>query len=198
MRVIGLTGGIGMGKSTVAKMFARLGIPAFNADDAVHALQAPNGKAIPAIAAAFPGTVKNGVLNRAALRNIVLAEPAALKRLEKIMHPLVGRAQKQFKAAATRQQRRAILLDIPLLFESSAGRALKKTMDLTLTVSCPRDVQINRVKARRAMTPEQIATIIAKQMPDAEKRRRADVTIRTGLSRFHTLRTVRRLVKDLL
>ena len=194
MRVIGLTGGIGMGKSTVAKMFARLGIPAFNADDAVHALQAPNGKAIPAIAAAFPGTVQNGVLNRAALRNIVLADPTALRRLENIMHPLVRGMQKQFRAAATRRQRRAILLDIPLLFESRG----EKAMDLTLTVSCPRDVQINRVKSRGIMSPEQIATIIAKQMPDAEKRRRADITIRTGLSRFHTLRAVRRLVKDLL
>ena len=198
MLVIGLTGGIGMGKSTVAKMFESLGIPAFNADEAVHALQAQNGKAIPAIAAAFPGTVQNGVLNRAALRNIVLADPAALRRLEKIIHPLVRRAQKDFCAAATRQQRRAILLDIPLLFESGTGRARKKTMDLTLTVSCPRDIQINRVSARGVMSPEQIATIIAKQMPDTENRRRADVTIRTGLSRFHTLRTVRRLVKDLL
>jgi dephospho-CoA kinase len=196
--VIGLTGGIGMGKSTVAKMFASLGIPAFNADDAVHALQAPNGAAIPAIAAAFPGTVRDGVLNRAALRNIVLADAAALKRLEKIMHPLVRRAQKQFISSATRQQRRAVLLDIPLLFETSAGRELQKKMDVTLTVSCPRDVQINRVKARGAMSPEQISAIITKQMPDAEKRRRADVTIRTGLSRFHTIRTVRRLVKDLL
>jgi dephospho-CoA kinase len=194
MLVIGLTGGIGMGKSTVAKMFAAHGIPAFNADDAVHALQAPNGAAIPAIAAAFPGTVENGVLNRPALRNAVLADPAALRRLEKIMHPLVRSTQKQFTARATRMQRRAILLDIPLLFESGTGTSV----DLTITVSCPRDVQIHRVKARGAMSPEQIATIIAKQMPDAEKRRRADITIRTGLSRFHTLRAVRRLMKDLL
>jgi len=193
---IGLTGGIGMGKSTVAKIFASLGIPTFNADQAVHRLQAPNGVAIPAIAAAFPGTVQNGVLNRAALRNIVLADPAALKRLEKIMHPLVSRAQKNFTASATRRQRRAILLDIPLLFESGPG--LAKTMDTTITVSCPRDVQIHRVKARGTMSPEQIATIIAKQLPDAKKRRLADVTIRTGLSRFHTTRAVRRLVKDLL
>ncbi len=194
MLVIGLTGGIGMGKSTVAKMFAAHGIPAFNADDAVHALQAPNGAAIPAIAAAFPGTVQNGVLNRPALRNAVLADPIALKRLENIMHPLVRSAQKHFTARATRMQRRAILLDIPLLFESGTG----KSVDLTITVSCPRDVQIRRVKARGAMSTEQIATIIAKQMPDAEKRRRADVTIRTGLSRFHTLSAVRRLMKDLL
>lgn len=194
MLVIGLTGGIGMGKSTVAKMFARFGVPAFNADDAVHELQAPDGKAIPIIAAAFPGTVTGGVLNRAALRKIVLSDPAALRRLERIMHPLVGQMQKQFRTAARRANRRAILLDIPLLFEGNGQRK----MDVTLTVSCPRDVQIRRVLRRGTMTAEQIATIIAKQMPDAEKRKRADHVIRTGLSRFHTCRTICRLARILL
>jgi len=194
MLIIGLTGGIGMGKSTVAKMFSKFGIPAFNADDAVHALQAPNGKAIPAIAAAFPGTVQNGVLNRAALRNIALSDPAALRRLERIMHPLVGRMEKNFRAQAKRLRRRAILLDIPLLFENR----LDKRMDVSLTVSCPRDVQIRRVQQRGTMSVEQIATIIAKQMPDAQKRARADYVIRTGLSRFQTYRTVCRLTKVLL
>jgi dephospho-CoA kinase len=194
MRVIGLTGGIGMGKSTVAGIFAKHGIPAFNADDAVHRLQAPHGRAIPAIAAAFPGTVTNGVLNRAALRNLVLANPAALRRLEKIMHPLVGQAEQKFRAAATRRQRRAILLDIPLLFENNG----EQRMDVTLTVSCPRDVQIRRVLRRGTMSAEQIAAIIAKQMPDAQKRGRADHVIRTGLSRFHTHQTVSRLIGSLL
>lgn len=194
MLVIGLTGGIGMGKSTVAKMFARFGVPAFNADDAVHELQAPDGKAIPIIAAAFPGTVTGGVLNRAALRKIVLSDPAALRRLEQIMHPLVAQMQKQFRTAARRANRRAILLDIPLLFEGNGQRQ----MDVTLTVSCPRDVQIRRVLRRGTMTAEQIATIIAKQMPDAEKRKRADHVIRTGLSRFHTYRTICRLARTLL
>jgi dephospho-CoA kinase len=180
MLVIGLTGGIGMGKSTVAQMFARHGIPTFNADAAVHQLQAPNGRAIPAIAAAFPGTVTDVVLNRMALRNIVLADPAALHALEQIMHPLVGLLQKQFRAAAMRLQRRAILLDIPLLFEGNGD----KRMDVTLTVSCPRDVQIT--------------AIIAKQMPDAQKRARADYVIQTGLSRFHTYQTVSRLIEVLL
>jgi dephospho-CoA kinase len=194
MRVIGLTGGIGMGKSTVAKMFARHGIPAFNADDAVHALQAPRGRAIPAIAAAFPGTVETGVLNRTALRNIVLADPPALRQLEKIMHPLVHRMQAEFRAAARRHRRRAILLDIPLLFENGSDRFV----DVTLTVSCPRDVQIRRVLRRGTMSAAQIAAIIAKQMPDAQKRARADYVIQTGLSRFHTYRTVSRLIGVLL
>jgi dephospho-CoA kinase len=194
MLTIGLTGGIGMGKSNVAKIFAAQGIPSFNADAAVHALQAPNGKAIPAIAAAFPGTVQAGVLDRAALRNIVLADPAALNRLEQIMHPLVRGAEQKFAAAARRAQRRAILLDIPLLFESQA----ETRMDVTLTVSCPRDVQIYRVRSRGTLRLEQIETLIAKQMPDAEKRRRADFTIQTGLSRCHTDRLVRRLIKTLL
>ena len=194
MLVIGLTGGIGMGKSTVAKMFARHGIPTFNADAAVHQLQAPNGRAIPAIAAAFPGTVTGVALNRMALRNIVLADPAALRCLEQIMHPLVGLLQKQFRAAAMRLQRRAILLDIPLLFEGNGDRR----MDVTLTVSCPRDVQIRRVLRRGTMTAAQITAIIAKQMPDAQKRARADYVIQTGLSRFHTYQTVSRLIEVLL
>jgi dephospho-CoA kinase len=192
--VIGLTGGIGMGKSTVAKMFAAHGVSSFNADDAVHRLQAPNGKAIPAIAAAFPGSVQNGVLNRAALRDAVLADPVALRRLERIMHPLVQREEKHFREAAIRRRTPAILLDIPLLFETGG----EKRVDKTITVSAPRDVQIGRVRHRRAMTTEQITAIIAKQMPDAQKRARADYVIHTGLSRFHTIRAVRRLIKELI
>lgn len=194
MLVIGLTGGIGMGKSTVAKLFAARGVPFFNADDAVHRLQAPGGKAIPALAAAFPGTVQEGVLNRAALRDIVLADPAALKRLERIMHPLVQREESIFRASAVRRRARAVLLDIPLLFESGG----EKRVDKTITVSAPRNVQISRVRRRGKMSSAQIETIIAKQMPDAEKRARADYVINTGLSRFHTTRAVRRLIKVLL
>jgi dephospho-CoA kinase len=194
MRVIGLTGGMGMGKSTVARMFAWHGIPAFNADEAVHKLQAPHGRAIPAITAAFPGTVKNGVLDRAALRNIVLSDPAALRRLEKIMHPLVRRMQQEFRARSAKARRRAILLDIPLLFETQG----RKGMDAVLAVSCPRDVQLRRVRHRRTMSDEQISAILAKQMPDAQRRALADYVIHTGLSRFHTYRTVRRLIDKLL
>src|SRR5271170_7000119 len=120
MIVIGLTGGIGMGKSTVAKMFAARGIPCFNADDEVHRLQAPGGRAIPMLERAFPGTVENGVLNRAKLREWVLRDEVAMRRLEFIMHPLVHQQEARFRTAAYRAGRRAVLLDIPLLFETGA------------------------------------------------------------------------------
>jgi dephospho-CoA kinase len=179
MMVIGLTGGIGMGKST---------------DEAVHRLQAPGGKAIPALAAAFPGTVTDGVLDRAALRGIVLQDRAAMRRLEAIMHPLVHGEEALFRAAAFRAGRRAVLLDIPLLFETGA----QLRVNVSVTVSAPRDVQIARVKQRGLMDEPQILAIIAKQMPDAEKRRRADYVIPTGLSKFTTRRAVRRLIRGLL
>jgi dephospho-CoA kinase len=193
MMVIGLTGGIGMGKSTVAKMFFSCGIPYFNADEAVHRLQAPGGKAIPMLDVSFPGTVKDGVLNRAALRALVLCDPVAMRRLEFIMHPLVHQEEALFRAYAYRAGKRAVLLDIPLLFETGAQLRVNKTV----VVSAPRAVQIARVK-KRGMALAQIEAIIAKQMPDAEKRARADYVIHTGLSRFHTVRAVRRLVKELL
>jgi len=193
MMVIGLTGGIGMGKSTVAKMFARCGIPYFNADEAVHRLQAPGGKAVPMLDVSFPGTVEDGVLNRAALRELVLRDSVAMNRLEFLMHPLVHQEEALFRAYAFRTGKRAVLLDIPLLFETGADMRV----DVSVTVSAPRAVQIARVK-KRGMAVAQIEAIIAKQMPDAEKRARADYVIYTGLSRFHTLRTVRRLVKVLL
>ncbi len=193
MKVIGLTGGIGMGKTTVAAIFARHGIPVFDADAAVHRLQRPNGAALPALARAFPGAVTNGILDRAALRDIVLADPAGLRRLERLMHPLVRREERAFRAAARRRARRLILLDIPLLFETGADRRV----DWTITVSAPRREQIARIRRRGALRPAQIAAIIAKQLPDAEKRRRADHVIRTGLSRFDTRRQVERLIGQL-
>jgi dephospho-CoA kinase len=191
--IIGLTGGIGMGKTTVANMFRALGIPVFNADQAVHRLQAPHGAAIPMLDISFPGTVRNGVLDRAALRALVLRDPVAMNRLEFLMHPLVRHEEQKFLAAARRAGKHAALLDIPLLFETGGERR----MDVTITVSAPRDVQIARVK-RRGLAVPQIEAMIAKQMPDAEKRARADHIIRTGLSRFHTIQSVRRLAKELL
>lgn len=193
MIVIGLTGGIGMGKSTVARMFAARGIPAFNADDAVHRLQAPNGRAIPMLERAFPGTVEHGVLNRAALRVLVLQDDVAMRRLEFIMHPLVHQEEAIFRAAAFRAGRRAVLLDIPLLFETGA----QLRFDVTVTVSAPRAVQITRV-LKRGLPRAQVEAIIARQMPDAEKRRRADYIIPTGLSKFTAQRAVRRIIKELL
>ncbi|OYV34697.1 MAG: dephospho-CoA kinase [Acidocella sp. 20-61-6] len=193
MLVLGLTGGIGMGKSTVAKMFASLGVPSFNADDAVHKLQAPGGKAIPLLNAAFPGTVEHGVLNRAALRDIVLNDDAAMRRLEQIMHPLVHREEALFRAQAFRAGAKAVLLDIPLLFETGAQLRVNKT----IVVSAPLDVQIARVLGRGIMDIEQIESIIARQMPDKQKRALADYIIHTGLSKFNTVRTVHRVFKEL-
>jgi dephospho-CoA kinase len=192
MMIIGLTGGIGMGKSTVAGMFAAHKIPAFNADDAVHELQAKNGEAIPAIDAAFPGVIHDGVLDRAALRALVLADREKMKTLEAIMHPLVRAKQADFMAKAEQKKRRAVLLDIPLLFESNAaGR-----MDKTITVSCPRDVQMARVLGR-GLPLKDIEAIIAKQMPDAEKRRRADYVVDTGGTLEETQAQVARIIGEL-
>lgn len=192
MMLLGLTGGIGMGKSTVAAMFAEHGIPSFNADEAVHRLQAKDGAAIPAIDAAFPGVVHEGVLDRAALRAHVLADSAELKKLEAIMHPLVRGGQGGFMEAARQEGRKAVLLDVPLLFESNAaGR-----MDKTIVVSCPRDMQIARVLGR-GLPLADIEAIIAKQMPDAEKRRRADYVVDTSGTIEETRTQVERIIGEL-
>lgn len=189
MKIIGLTGGIGMGKSTVAAMFRRHHIPVFDADATVRALQAEGGAALSLIEAAFPGTVKNGVLDRAALRARILPDPAARRRLEAIMHRMVRTAETKFIATARRHRAPAVLLDIPLLFETGSDARV----DLALTVSAPRDVQVARVR-RRGLPDADIERIIAIQMPDAEKRRRADAVIHTGLSRHHARRAVERLI----
>lgn len=193
MKVIGLTGGIGMGKSTAAGAFRRAGIPVFDADAAVHHLQAPGGKALPAIARAFPGTVQNGVLDRARLRSAVVGHEAAMRTLERILHPMVRRAQRAFLAQAQRSRCRAAVLDVPLLLETG----LDAQVDVVMVVSAPCRVQAARLHRRQRMTDSQISAIIARQMPDAEKRRRADIVIRTGLSRFHALRALRRFIGSL-
>jgi dephospho-CoA kinase len=189
VRIIGLTGGIGMGKSTVASMFRRRGVPVFDADAVVRRLQAPGGAALPAIAAAFPGVVRGDVLDRAALRAVVLADGAARRRLEAIMHGMVRRSEGRFLAQARRRRVRAVVLDIPLLFETGGERRV----DVAVTVSAPRSVQVARVR-RRGLAEVEIARIIGLQMPDAEKRRRAEVVIFTGLSRGATVRAVQRFI----
>ncbi len=199
MKVIGLTGGIAMGKSTAAAAFRRARIPVFDADAAVHALQAPGGAALGPIAAGFPGTVRRDetgrlLLDRAALRRIVLHDPAALDRLEAIMHPLVAHAERRFLAAARRRGARAAVLDIPLLFEKR-GRA---GMDAVITVSAPAAVQEARVRRRGTLDPGQFAAILARQLPDAERRRRADAVVQTGLSRQYAQRTLSRLIRTLI
>ncbi|MEO9189509.1 MAG: dephospho-CoA kinase [Acetobacteraceae bacterium] len=193
MKVIGLTGGIGMGKSTAASAFRRAGIPVFDADASVHRLQAPGGRALRAIGLAFPGTVRDGVLDRSRLREVALGDPAALTRLENILHPMVRAEERSFLARARRAGRRLAVLDVPLLFETGGDRRV----DLVVVVTAPRSVQEHRVRLRRRMSQDAIAAVIARQMPDAEKRRRADVVIRTGLSRHHALRALLRLVASL-
>jgi dephospho-CoA kinase len=193
MKIIGLTGGIGMGKSTAAAAFRRAHIPVFDADATVHRLQGPGGAALPAISAAFPGTVRDNRLDRAALRAAVLGKPEALKRLERIVHPMVRVAERRFLAHARRGGSRAAVLDIPLLLETDGGRRA----DLIVVVSAPRAIQIHRVRRRRGMNAADVAAVIARQMPDVDKRRHADVVIHTGLSRHYALRRLRRLINQL-
>lgn len=186
--VVGLTGSIGMGKSTVAAMFRRLKVPVFDADAAVHALQGPGGAALPAIEAAFPGTTSPAGLDRQKLGGIVFGDPAALKRLEAIIHPMVGDAQKAFM----RRHRRAavVVVDQPLLFEM--GGADK--VDVVAVVSAPADVQRARVLARPGMSAGKFEAILAQQMPDADKRAGADIVIPTGGGMVRTRRAVAWLV----
>jgi dephospho-CoA kinase len=193
MRIIGLTGGIGMGKSTVAAAFRRAGVPVFDADAAVHALQGRGGRAVRAIGDAFPGAIRDGAVDRAVLRAIAVPSPSAMRTLERILHPMVRAAEQAFLARARRAGRRMAVLDIPLLLETGGERRV----DLVLVASAPRAVQRARVRARRQMTEAQIDAIIARQMPDAEKRRRADVVIPTGLSRHHALRRLKRLMQEM-
>ena len=188
MIVLGLTGSIGMGKSTVAAMFRRLRVPVFDADAAVHALQAPGGAALPGIAAAFPGTVIDGRLDRGALGSRVFGDSAALGRLEAIIHPLVAAQRARF--LRRHRFRPLVVLDIPLLFERGGAGAV----DLVAVVSAPARVQRTRVLARPGMTPAKFAAILAQQLPDADKRARADVVIPTGCSRTQTWRAVHALV----
>ena len=193
MIVIGLTGSIGMGKSNAAAAFRRLGLPVYDADQAVHRLLAKGGAAVPAVEAAFPGVVRDGAVDRQALGARVFADPAALTRLEAILHPLARRAARRFLLNQRRQRRDLVVLDIPLLFETG-GEAL---CDLVAVVSAPRAVQEARVLARPGMTREKMAGVEARQMSDAEKRRRADVVIDTGLNKHHTLKSLQALVRGL-
>ncbi|MGA8195789.1 MAG: dephospho-CoA kinase [Acetobacteraceae bacterium] len=194
MIVLGLTGGIGMGKSTAAAAFRRAHIPVFDADAAVHRLQARGGRAVRAIEAAFPGTVRDGAVDRMALRQAVLGKPAALARLEGILHPMVQQEERAFVARGRRRGNRAVVLDIPLLFETGGDARV----DRVVVVSAPRSVQMQRVRARRRMNAADIAAVIARQMPDSEKRRRADLVVSTGLSRHYSLRTLSRLIREIL
>ncbi|KRB20679.1 MULTISPECIES: dephospho-CoA kinase [Mesorhizobium] len=174
MIVLGLTGSIGMGKSTTAKMFAEAGVPVHDSDETVHRLYA--GAAAPLVEAAFPGTTSGGVVDRAKLGARVLGDAAALKQLEAIIHPLVRADADAFLARHRNAGESIAVLDIPLLFETG-GRG---RVDKVVVVTAPAEVQRQRVLARPGMTEEKLAAILAKQVPDEEKRRLADFIIDTG------------------
>ena len=188
MRILGLTGSIGMGKTTTAAMFRTRGVPVHDADATVHRLYA--GDAVPLIEAAFPGATQGGVVDRARLAAAIVAEAGALERLEAIVHPLVRREEDRFLTRARAEGRTLAVLDIPLLFETGArGR-----VDAVLVVTASPDVQRRRVLARPGMTEEKLAALLARQMPDAEKRQRAHFLVDTG----HGLEPARRQVEAVL
>ena len=193
MMIVGLTGSIGMGKSTAAKMLRQMGVPVYDADANVHAVQARGGIALPPIEAAFPGVVKDGVLDRQALGARVFGNPEALRRLEAIVHPLVGRRQRAFLRREALRGTRLVVLDIPLLFEGLGDRRV----DATLVVSAPAFLQRQRVLARPGMSAERFAGILRQQVPDAVKRRKASVVIPTGLGLAPTRQALAKAVATL-
>ncbi|CAO3352652.1 dephospho-CoA kinase [Azospirillum melinis] len=194
MIVLGLTGSIGMGKSTAARMLKAMGAPVCDSDAVVHGLLGRGGRAVPVIDAAFPGVVVDGAVSRPALGAAVFRDPDALKRLEAILHPMVQAAQRDFLARSARRGARIAVLDIPLLFETKGERRV----DATIVVSAPFVVQRARVLARPGMTAEKFAGILARQMPDMEKRQRADYVVPTGAGRLVTRRALQGIVRDVV
>ena len=190
-KIIGLTGSIGMGKSTVAAMFADYGIPVFDADAEVRSLQGPGGELVPAIEAAFPGSTGPEGVDRDRLGHQVFADKAALARLEAIVHPAV--AAKRAAFLAEHHDKPAVVFDIPLLFE----RGGHESVDVIVVVSAPADVQRARVLARPGMTPQKYDHIIGLQLADADKRARADHVIDTGTSLGETRKQVASLIASL-
>ena len=176
MKIIGLTGSIGMGKTTTAQMFADLGCPVFDADAAVHDMYKKGGRAVPLIRAVFPDAIKDDAVNRKRLGEHMRADPLNLKTLESFIHPWVGEVRADFLEKARASQAKAVVFDIPLLFETGGD----KYVDATIVVSAPKDIQRKRVLARPKMTEALFEMILSKQMPDAEKRRRADYVISTA------------------
>lgn len=193
MFVLGLTGSIGMGKSTAATMLRRLGVPVHDADAAVHRIYADDRAAIAEIAAAFPGSVRDGTVDRQALGAQVFGDPAARRRLEAILHPRVRASTRRFLAQHARARTPLVVLDIPLLFETGGER----NVDAVLVVSAPAFIQRQRVMARAGMTHEKFAGILKSQMPDREKRRRADYVVETGIGKHYTWCALRRIVDAL-
>ena len=176
MLILGLTGSIGMGKSTTAGVFAEAGVPVLDADAVVHRLY--EGEAVPLIEAAFPGTTTGGKVDRGKLSQRVIGDPAALKKLEALIHPLYREAERRFLADAEKARAPIVVLDVPLLFETGGA----DRVDAVVVVSAPQDVQRARILERAGMTEEKAAALLGKQMPDAEKRARADFVVDTSQS----------------
>ena len=194
MIVMGLTGSIGMGKSTVATLFRCCGVPVFDADQAVHRLLASEGAGVAPVLAVWPdvGDVCGGI-DRGLLGQAVFGDVAARRRLEQILHPLVRQARTRFLRRHRRNRTPVVVLDIPLLFETGSDRVC----DLTVTVTAPAFLQRQRVLRRPGMTEARLQAILAAQMPDVLKRRRADIVIYNGLSRGETLRQLRRILMNI-
>lgn len=176
MIILGMTGSIGMGKSATADLFREEGIPVYDADLAVHALYQKGGAAVGPISGAFPGTVSDGAVDRMRLREQVIDDPEAMRKLERIVHPLAAGTQEAFRLKARQDGRRLIILDIPLLFETGGDRSCTHT----LVVTAPASVQRQRVLARPGMTAQVLDKMLARQMPDGEKRARADFILSTA------------------
>ncbi|TNE26714.1 MAG: dephospho-CoA kinase [Alphaproteobacteria bacterium] len=200
--VIGITGSIGMGKSTVSKMFEDLGIPVNNADGDVHKAMGPGGPAVEAVGKLLPAALaqdENGqdYIDRKVLAAHVFADLddlTMLNALEKILHPIVGQLREEFVAEKSAEGHKIVICDIPLLFENG----LEKDMDLTLCVSAPADVQKQRVLARPHMTEDKLESVLSRQIPDAEKRKKADIVLDTSLPIDKTREQVQQLVQDIL
>ncbi|MCH4090484.1 dephospho-CoA kinase [Acetobacter sp.] len=198
MKILGLTGGIGMGKTTVARLLGRAGFPVFDSDATVHQLQGAGGAAVLPIGRLIPAAlVKNAQgqfsLDRQELRKAVMHNPDLIRQLEKIIHPLVFAARDRFYTRCRRRGADWVIIDVPLLFETGG----EKQCDRVVVVSAPRRTQVARIARRRGMTQAEAQRMIARQMPDHEKRRRADVIIRTGLSMADTRREVRALIREM-
>jgi dephospho-CoA kinase len=188
MLLLGLTGSIGMGKSTTAKLFAEAGVPVYDADATVHMLY--EGEAVPAIEAAFPGTTADGKVDRNKLSARVVHDPAAIQQLEQIVHPMLGASRQKFLDDAERSGAPVAVVDVPLLFETGG----EKRVDAVVVVTTTPEIQRQRILSRDNMTGEKLAAILARQLPDAEKRRRADFVVDTS----HGLDPVRARIRDIL
>ncbi len=188
MIVLGLTGSIGMGKSTTAKLFGEAGVPVYDADATVHLLY--EGEAAPAIEAAFPGTTVDGKVDRTRLSACVVHDPAAIRRLEQIVHPMLGASRQKFLQDAEQSGAPVAVVDVPLLYETGG----EKRVDAVVVVTTSPEIQRERILTRDNMTAEKLEAILARQMPDAEKRKRADFVVDTS----HGVDPVRARIRDIL